>query len=584
MRAANAVIQAVKMEGVKFIAGVPGGSVHELVDALYDDREVRAVLVRHERVGVDMADGYARVSGRPGVALAVQGPGAANAVGGIANAYADSAPVLLLQGQVRQNLLGKQVVQEMDLMKLYQATTKWLSSINHIERVPEIMRRAFVQLLSGRPRPVVVEIPNDVLAAEGDDEMLRYTPVLKRIRSNGDPADIERAAEMLLTAKNPFILAGAGIFPSGASVELRTLADLLTVPVGTTLMGKSAFPENHPLSVGISGYPRALFATKQALRMTDKADVVLAIGCSFKPPTYVGMTVGKTPAPHEVIPKGVKIIQIDVDPSEIGKNFPVDLAILGDAKLVLTDLIQAIRDRADQSRLAQKDSVIEEIKGLKQKWMEEWMPVLTSDEVPINPYRLTWEVMNAVDRNNTIILHDSGSGRGYLAHVYESSFPRSFLGFGGQSAMGWSLGAAMGAKLAAPDRVVVDMIGDGSFGMTGMDLETAVRCEIPILVVVVNNYLLNLSAETRRQKFQERYLMVELTGNYTRVAEGLGAHAERVQKPGEIRPALERAVRVTREGKPALVEVMTKRLEPLPKGGTYVSRAASTRLRPMDIG
>ncbi|MFQ5878639.1 MAG: thiamine pyrophosphate-dependent enzyme [Dehalococcoidia bacterium] len=208
-----------------------------------------------------------------------------------------------------------------------------------------------------------------------------------------------------------------------------------------------------------------------------------------------------------------------------------------------------------------RPEVTEKVRRLKDEWLQEWMPTLTTDEIPMNPYRVTWEFMHAVDPANTIVLHDSGSVRGYICHHYEATAPRGFLGFGGQSAMGWSVGAAMGAKLAAPHKLVVNFIGDGAFGMTGMDVETAVRNGIPTLTFIMNNESLNMSAETRRLAFDSRFIWIELSGNYAKVTEGLGAHAERVETPDQLRPALNKAIEATRAGRPAVLEVMTKKLE-----------------------
>lgn len=563
MRCADLVVNALRLEGVKFVAGYPGGGVGAFVDALVDVPRVRSILARHERVAADMADGYARVSGEPGVVLASTGAGAAHAFAGLAQAYADSVPILLLCGHVYRRAIGTQTVQEINNLEVFRSVTKWSSTVNLPERTSEMMRRAFTALRAGRGRPVMLEFPWDLAMDElptkpasptagGSSvlampelykEVTRYTPVKERIRAGADPDAVERAAELLVRAKSPLLYAGAGVLFAQASEELRTLAELLSIPVMTTLNGKSVFPENHPLALGMGGYPQGIFGTKPALEFARKADVVFAIGNSFK-----------RPATKELpIPRGVKLIHSGADELDLNKMYQADVAILGDAKLVLQAMVEAVRSLAKKSQQGVKRSVTAQIKKVKAEWLAEWKPKLTSDEVPINPYRVTWDLMRAVDREKTIVLHDSGNARGQVSHHYEALFPRGYLGMGGQSEMGWSLGAAMGARLARPDMLVVNVMGDGAFGMTGLDIETAVRNEIPFICIVINNGVLGIT-----KLFQSRPHMVDLAGDYAKVAEGLGAFAQRVEHPSEIIPAIERAKRVVREGKPAVLDIIVK--------------------------
>lgn len=554
IRGGHLIANIVRAEKIPFVAGVIGGSLHEIVDGFYDIPDVRAILTRHERVATDMADGYARSTGKPGVALAVQGPGAANAFAGVANSYKDSVPILQILGQVRHSVQGTDTLQELPLQEIFRPVTKWEASIPMIERVPEIFRRAFTILRSGRPRPVVVDVPGDVSAAYIDEQDVPYTPVLRGYRSNGDPEDIERAAALLLQAENPVLYAGAGVLFADASAELLELAELLSAPVMTTLNAKGVFPEDHPLALGLGGFPIGLFATKQAVHFARNADVCFAIGNSFKP--------SATRSARQ--PTDIKLIHVDSDPMEINKIYVPDVAVVGDAKLILRSLIDAISGDSRLRRNGFKENIVGMIAGMKGEWMSEWDEHLTAKGTPINPFRLTADINRTVDRKNTIIMHDSGSVRGYLCHHYEAVTPRGFLGFGGQSSMGWSVGACMGAKMGNPEKTVINYIGDGAFGMTGFDFETAVRNDIGILTVVVNNEALNMSMETRKAQFQERYIWVELSGNYSDIARGMGGWSERVTDPDEIIPALNRALKVTKEGKPALLEVMCQRLIPEP--------------------
>jgi len=543
MRCADLIVEALRQEGVKFVAGYPGGGVGTIVDALIDVPQVRSILARHERVAADMADGYARVSGEPGVVLASTGAGAAHAFAGLAQAYSDSVPILLLCGHVFRRLIGTQTVQELNNLEVFRSVTKWSATLNLPERASEMMRRAFTALRAGRGRPVMLEIPWDLAADELPEQAAHYSPVKERIRAGVDPDAIERATRLLLRAKFPLMYAGAGVLFAQASEELRTLAEMLSMPVMTTLNGKSAFPENHPLSLGLGGYPRAIFSTKPALAFARKADVVFAIGNSFKRPA----------TQEQPIPEGVKLIQSGVDELDLNKAYRADVAILGDAKLVLQGMVEAVRSLAKKSQLRVKRSVMAEIKKVKAEWLAEWMPKLTSDEVPINPYRVTWDLMRAVDRQKTIVLHDSGNARGQVSHHYEALFPRSYLGMGGQSEMGWSLGAAMGARLARPDMLVVNVMGDGAFGMTGLDIETASRNEIPFICIIINNGVLGIT-----KLYQTRPHMVDLGGDYAKVAEGLGGYAERVEHPSEIIPAIGRARRAVDDGKPAVLDIIIR--------------------------
>lgn len=531
---AEAIVKALEMEGIEHVFTFPGGGVYEIINTLHEEPAVKTILVRHERVACDMADGYARSSGKPCVVLVSRGPGGAHAFAGLAQSYADSVPVLLLTSHVKRRNIGKQAFQEIRNLDVFRTVTKWVERVNLVERIPELMRRAFTTLRSGRPRPVALEIPEDVSCEEADGEKLVYKPVRRGWRQSGDPRDVESAVKALVEARSPLIHAGAGVLYAGGSDELRELAELLWAPVTTTLNGKSAFPEDHPLSLGLAGAA----GTKQAAHFLRKADVVLAIGNSF-------MRLG--------IPvlEDASLIHVNVDELEINKNRQVDFAILGDAKLVLMQMIEAVKRILGGGGRGKDEHLTREIERVKEEWLEEWMPKLTSDEVPINPFRVTWDLMHTVDRRNTIVIHDAGLPRWHVSHHYEALFPRGYIGMGGESEMGWSLGAAMGAKLANPDKLVINIMGDGAFGMTGLDLETAVRNSIPILTVVSNNSGLG-------QYFERTPSTAALSGHYAKVAEGLGAYAERVENPEEIIPSVERAKKALGAGRPALLEIITK--------------------------
>ena len=321
------------------------------------------------------------------------------------------------------------------------------------------------------------------------------------------------------------------------------------MPVATTLVGKSIFPEDHPLSLGLGVYPRSRFASGTALHINRKADLVLAVGNSFRMPFA---TDGRPIPPH------VKLIHINADAADLSKVYQADVPILGDARLALRDLIEAVRQRLGSGGGGMREEVVAEVQEARAKWLAEWTPTFTDQSVPTNGYRVVHDLMQVVDRERTIAIHDAGGSRGYLAPFWVSSSPRSFIGMGGMAAMGWSMGAAIGAKLGRPDHLVVHLLGDASFGMTGMEVETAVRMGLPILTVVVNNGGTGGGLMSMDRAGAAPPSMAQLGGNFSLVAQGLGAYAERVEEPADLVPAFRRAIRATDDGQSAVVEVMIK--------------------------
>jgi acetolactate synthase-1/2/3 large subunit len=535
MQASAAIANILKAEGVEHLFCFP---VNPLIDECAK-LDIRPIVARTERTVVNMADGFSRASNgrRLGVVAVQHGPGAENAYAGIAQAFADGSPVLFLPGG---NPRGRQAtVPNFDAADNYRGVTKWSAAINDAEHLPAMLRRAFTLLRTGRRAPVALELPVDV--AREELELPQYTPV-KTIRGSGDPAHVRETARILRQAKRPVIHAGQGVLWAEASDELRALAEFFQAPVMTTLPGKSAFPENHPLSIGTGGYS----GTAMVHHFLQRADVILGIGCSFTATTFA------TP-----IPKGKIIVHITNNEADINKDVAADHAILGDAKLVLGQLLEEARRHGQQ-----KNDVMTEIASVREAWLAEWTPKLISAKVPINPYRVIHELMRLVDRRRTIITHDSGMPRDQLAPFWETLIPRGYLGWGKSTQLGSSLGLALGAKLAAPDKLVVHFLGDTAFGMCGMDLDTAVRERLPLLTVLINNGVMGGYERwipVASQKYRSRYL----SGDYTKVAAGLGVVAERVTQPNEIEPALRRALAVIEPtegagGRPALVEFVTR--------------------------
>ena len=534
MKGRTAIVKILKMEGVEFLCGFPQNDIFEAGA----EEGIRSLVSRTERVGVNIADAYTRVSNcrRNGVVLAQNGPGIENAFSGVAQAYSESVPILVLPTGPNRR---EQKPPNFSASKGYREITKWADTINFADRIPEMMRRAFTLMRSGRPGPVLLEVPVDVLKEEFDDAKFQYTPV-KAIKSAGDAADVRIVARALIAAKNPVIRAGQGVLFAGAWDELRELAELLQMPVFTTNCGKSAFPENHPLALGAGGNTRP----EMVIHFLDKADLVFAIGSSCTKEMFT------TP-----IPDGKRVIQSTIDERDINKDYALEHAIIGDAKLVLQQLIDDVKEQLG-TQGGKKNSAAQEIKAVKDHWLKEWMPKLTSNEVPINPYRVIWDMMKVLDRKQTIITHDSGSPRNQLLPFWECLVPGSYIGWGKSTPLGASLGFSMGAKLAKPEKTAVAFMGNAAFGMVGMDFETAVRENIPILVVLVNNSVLG-GYIRENPTAAKRYHLTRQSGEYSKIAAALGGYSEKVERPDDIIPALQRAKKAVDSGQPALLEIIT---------------------------
>ncbi len=554
MRGGDAVVHALEKEGVSYISGFAGGGEAPLWPALRASRQITVFSARHERMGVEIADGYARATGRVGVALTGTGPGATNTLTGIAGAFADNIPVLLLMGQHPLGSMGREIQQEVP-SSIFDNFVKWKGTMSRIEDIPAIMRRAFTNLRSGSPGPVVLEMPQDVLLSDAPDAALNYEPVGPGRRAAPDSRDIERAADILLNARLPIMNVGGGVLASEAWDEALELAELLAMPVASTLVGKGAFPENHPLSLGGGVYPRSRYASGAALVMNRKADAVLAVGNSFRLPNA---TDGRP------IPDGVSLIHINADPGDLNKIYRADAPILADAKLALRSLIDAVRDRMGPGgppSAVNREEVAAEIGEARARWLGEWEATFTDASVPTNGYRVVQELLKVVDLDRTIALHDAGGSRGYLSPFWPATRPRNYIGMGGMAAMGWSMAAAIGVKLGRPDHLVFNVLGDASFGMVGMELETAVRMGLPTLTVVLNNGGTGGGLMAMARDSAAPPTMAELGGNFSVVAQGLGAYSERVENPGDLQDAFRRAIAATENGQAALVEVT---IRPLP--------------------
>ena len=537
MKAAAAVAEILKREGVEFLIGYPVNPIIEAAAAA----DIRTIIVRQERTGLHMADAVSRVSSgdKIGVFAMQHGPGTENAFGGVAQAYADSAPIVVLPAGYATRLTN--IPPNFNAFLNYRHVTKWIEQVTFGDATPDAMRRAFTQARNGRPRPVLVEFPTDVLQEEVPEPIsYERTP---RTRSAPDPTAVAEVAEVLVKAERPVIYAGQGVHYARAWDQLRRLAELLEAPVTTSLEGKSAFPESHPLSLGSGGrsMPRTV---RQYL---DNADVILGIGCSFAQ-TNFGVKM----------PRGPVIIHATLDPGDLNKDIPIHHALVGDAALTLDALHAEIKDRLNGQARGRTSSVAADIKKTKDAWLGEWRPKLTSEDTPLSPYRVIWDLLHTVDVANTIITHDSGSPRDQMSPFWQSETPLGYIGWGKSTQLGYGLGLAMGAKLAQPDKLCINVWGDAAIGFTGMDIETAVRERIPILSILFNNFSMAIELPVMKQA-TDKFRSTDISGHYADMACALGAYAERVTEPAEIVPAIKRGIRQTQEGHPVLLEFITSK-------------------------
>ena len=535
MKTADAISEILKREGIEWIIGYPVNHVLERGAAA----GIRPIIVRQERTGLHMADAISRVtSGSKIGAFCMQhGPGVENSYGGVAQAYSESVPILVMPMAYARRLAW--VHPNFNASLQMQGITKSAEPITSAAEIPNIFRRAFTRLRSGRGGPVMIEIPQDVWNEEVDPSA--YIPSTA-LRTGTDPKAISKAAELLVSAKRPVIYAGQGVHWAKAWPELRRLAELLAIPVTTSLEGKSAFPETHPLALGSGG-----LAIPQAVRtFLDKSDLIFGIGCSFTETNF-----------GTRMPTQARIIHATLDPMDINKDLQVTLGIVGDAQIVLEALIAEIEKRRGTAP-EDASAVAAEIRGIEEVWLSKWMPKLTFNAAPLNPYRVLWDLQKTVDVANTIITHDAGSPRDQLSPFWKTTTPLSYLGWGKSTQLGYGLGLAMGAKLAMPDKLCINVWGDAAIGFTGMDFETAVRERIPILSILLNNFSMAIELKVMPVS-TEKYRSTDISGDYAAFARALGGYGERIEKPEDIVPAILRGIAATKRGQPALLEFITSK-------------------------
>ncbi len=536
MNTIDTITEILKKEGVEFLSVFPTTPILESAA----QGGIRPIICRQERVGIGIADGFSRTTNgeRIGVVAVQYGPGAENAFPGIATAFSDSSPILIMPTGHPKERTGIQP--HFSSVSAFAGITKSVEQINTADRTSEVLRRAFSALRQGRPGPALVEVPIDVAVDEVSEEAFFYKPT-RRLISQGDSRDVEAAAKALCQARYPVILAGQGVLYADATDELVELAELLQAPVTSTLLGKSGFPEVHPLSLGTG----ANVMSGPVYHFVGRADLIFGIGSSL---TKHGMCMN--------LPSGKTLIQATNDPRDINKDYNIDYPIVGDAKLVLRQMIDACREIVGQTRTS-STTTAQEIKSERDGWLGQWQNKLGDNSRPINPYRVISDFMQAIPPQDAIVTHDSGSPRDQIIPFYRSNGPRTYLGWGKSHGLGTGLGLVIGAKLAKPEKVCVNFMGDAAFGMTGLDFETAVRSRLPVITVVLNNS--TMAAETAYMAAShELYNTRDLGGNYADLGKAMGGYSERIEDPAEIIPAFQRARKVTEEdGTAVLLEFIT---------------------------
>jgi thiamine pyrophosphate-dependent acetolactate synthase large subunit-like protein len=534
MKVGAAIAEILKREGVEIIFGYPVNHVLEAAAVA----GIRPVIVRQERVGLHMADAMARVSSgvKIGVFAMQHGPGAENSFGGVAQAYSESIPMLVMPMGYARRLA--QIDPNFNSVASMRLVTKSREAIWSAAEIPNVFRRAFSHLRNGRGGPALVEIPVDVFTEEFPGT-LDYAPA-SAARYGPDIADVRRAAKALVEAKSPVIYAGQGIHWARAWQPLRRLAELLGAPVCTSLAGKSAFPEDHPLSLGSGG----LAFPPMIPHFLEKADWIFGAGCSFTETSF-GIAM----------PKSKKYIHGTLDPNHLNKDVRAEIGLIGDAHLTLDALCDEVVQLIKAPRVSH---VADEILTIRKHWLDEWQPKLTSEEMPLSPYRVLWDLQRTVDVANTIITHDAGSPRDQLAPFWVTKRPLTYLGWGKTTQLGYGLGLAMGAKLAAPEKLCINVWGDAAIGFTGMDFETAVRERIPILSILLNNFSMAMELPIMPVS-TEKYRSTDISGDYAAMARAFGGYGERVTQPSEIVPAIRRGIEQTQKGVPALLEFITSK-------------------------
>ena len=538
MKVLDAIITVLKKEGLECLNCFPTTPIIEAAAA----QDIKPIVCRQERVGLGIADAYSRVTnGKKLSAFAMQyGPGAENAYPGVATAFSDSTPLLILP--LGHPLDRDGVFPMFSSLKSYESITKSIEQITTPSKSIDVLRRAIASMRNGRPGPAMVEIPEDILNQDIEDSRVENYKKIKFARSMASNDEITNISKIILSAKNPIIIAGAGVLYAEATRELAEFAELLQIPVMTTMEGKSSISERkHPLALG-SG---SGVMSDPVVHFMKKSDVVIALGTSLTKHPMV-----------TTIPPGKIIIHNTNDPKDLYKSYDIDYPVLGDTKLVLEQLIESCRDYLSGKII--RNDVPEEIFEVRKQYLENWSKHLDSKDKPISPYRVISEFMKSIDPKDAIVTHDAGSPRYQIMPFYQSDTPRSYLGWGKSHQLGTGLGFAIGAKLATPDKFCVNFMGDAAFGMTGLDFETAVRTKLPITTIVLKNS--TMAIETNHMKIShEKFKARDLDGDYADIARSLGGWSEVIDDPEDIASSLLRAKEKNQEGISVLLQFNTSK-------------------------
>jgi acetolactate synthase-1/2/3 large subunit len=526
MSGARALICALENEGVEILFGIPGGANLPIYDALVDSNSIRHILVRHEQSAAHMADGYARIKRKAGVCFATSGPGSTNLITGIATAYSDSSPIIAITGQVQLSMIGKDAFQETDIIGIANPCTKYAFQPRSASEIPETVKKSFYIAESGRPGPILIDIPKDVQQENADmkfPELIKvrgYNPVV-----DADLSQIGKAVDILLKAERPIIMAGGGVILSGAFSELQVLSELLMIPVVTTFKGKGAFPENHPLAMG----PIGMHGHAEANKIILEADCIIAVGARFS-----DRSVGR----FDEFGKGMNIIHMDVDPAEIGKNKSVDVAVVGDVKSSLRTLVKML-----PRKIVKRDTDNPWLK--RRKELIDYYAEALKDYSRELTARRALKKLREILPANAIATTEVGQCQMWTSLHFDVVSPGTFFSSTGLGTMGFGFPASIGAKAARPEVPVVDIAGDGSFNMTENSLAVSVLDKLPVIVFILNNYMLGMVAQWQRTFYNRRYSGVHLHNcpDYTKIAEAYGAQGIKVQSLQELENAIRSALK-----------------------------------------
>ncbi|MBI5745537.1 MAG: biosynthetic-type acetolactate synthase large subunit [Nitrospirae bacterium] len=522
-------VEALKREGVEVIFGIPGGVVLGLYDTLYRQDDIEVILTRHEQGATHAAEGYARATGKPGVVLVTSGPGATNTVTGLANANMDSVPIVVFTGQVSTGLIGNDAFQEADIVGISRPCTKYNYLVKDVNDLAQTIKEAFYIATSGRPGPVLIDIPKDVSQNKAD-----YKPIDKvYIRSynptiQGNQWQIKRAAEAILRSKKPIIYAGGGVVSSNASSELKALAEAFHIPVCMTLLGLGGFPGTHPLSVGMLG----MHGTYWANMAIHNSDLIIAIGSRFDD-RVTGRVADFAPQ--------AKIIHLDVDPTSIRKNIHVDIPIVGDAGHVLADLNKVLHAKGEGDWGKIREPWLKQVEEWKKKH-----PLTYRHDAKIIKPQYVIEKIYEITGGDAIVVTDVGQHQMWTAQYYKIDKPRRFLSSGGLGTMGYGLPAALGAQIAYPDDLVIEIAGDGSIQMNIQELATAVIYKLPVKVFIINNRYLGMVRQWQQLFYEGRYSASVLgqKPDFVKLAEAYGAAGLRAKEPNEVEGTIKEALKI----------------------------------------